>query len=61
MNGDYYASKRESDLARAYIPFQYMNQVYSPSEALQKGTLFPELYRPYRVERGNRDGGGYNG
>lgn len=33
-------------LARACIPSQIMNQIYSPREALKKGTLFPELYNP---------------
>lgn len=36
-------------LARAYVPFQIMNQIFSPSEALRKGTLFPELYQPYKI------------
>ena len=34
-------------LAEAYIPFQTYTQSYNLSEALQKGTLFPELYKPY--------------
>ncbi|WP_416197423.1 spore coat associated protein CotJA [Sporanaerobacter sp.] len=38
----------DSSLARAYVPFQFMNQVYSKEEALKRGTLFPELYRPYK-------------
>ncbi|MBZ4653216.1 MAG: Spore coat associated protein (CotJA) [Peptococcaceae bacterium] len=33
-------------LAHAYVPWQYYNVVYSPAEALDKGTLFPELYQP---------------
>ncbi|MBU5311858.1 spore coat associated protein CotJA [Tissierella carlieri] len=43
-------------LARACVPFQIMNQVFSPREALKKGTLFPELYQPYIVEE-HREGG----
>lgn len=35
-------------LAHAYIPWQYYGVVYSNSEALKKGTLFPELYMPYK-------------
>ena len=55
MNGDYYYAQRSQEaLARAYVPFQIMNQVYSPSEALEKGTLFPELYRPYKVRIRNK-------
>lgn len=30
-------------LARACVPVQVMNQVFSPREALRAGTLFPEL------------------
>lgn len=33
-------------LAHAYVPWQYYNVVYSPAEALSKGTLFPDLYQP---------------
>ncbi|MCF6462295.1 spore coat associated protein CotJA [Clostridium sp. Cult1] len=61
MNSDYYERGREKQLARAYIPFQIMNQVFSASEALKKGTLFPELYMPYKKERMNLDGGGFYG
>ncbi len=35
------------ELARAYIPIQRFGQTYSLPEALEKGTLFPELWRPY--------------
>ncbi|MDD3839716.1 MAG: spore coat associated protein CotJA [Clostridia bacterium] len=35
-------------LATAYIPFQYMCKLYSPMEGLMKGTIFPELYKPYK-------------
>ncbi|GAW93104.1 spore coat associated protein CotJA [Calderihabitans maritimus] len=34
-------------LAEAYVPWQKYTKTFSPGEALQKGTLFPELYRPY--------------
>lgn len=33
-------------LAHSYTPWQYYNVVFSPAEALDKGTLFPELYQP---------------
>lgn len=39
------------ELARCYVPFQIMNEVYDNREALRRGTLFPELYRPYRMDR----------
>ncbi|HEY8392654.1 MAG TPA: spore coat associated protein CotJA [Capillibacterium sp.] len=35
-------------LARAYVPFQIFSQRLSPMEGLLKGTIFPELYFPYR-------------
>lgn len=34
-------------LATAYVPPQLLNEMFPLSEALMKGTLFPELYRPY--------------
>jgi len=34
-------------LAQAYVIWQTYGPVFSPSEALEKGTLFPELYSPY--------------
>lgn len=48
-------------LARAYVPFQIMDQIFSPTEALRKGTLFPELYEPYRTGRKYGGGGRYYG
>jgi hypothetical protein len=35
------------ELARACIPSQIMNEVFSPREALKAGTLFPELVKPF--------------
>jgi len=35
-------------LAEAYIPFQSYGQIFDPRTALINGTLFPELYRPYK-------------
>lgn len=34
-------------LAVAYVPWQNYGAIFSPEEALEKGTLFPDLYRPY--------------
>ena len=34
-------------LAQAYVIWQTYGAVYNPSEGLEKGTLFPELYSPY--------------
>ncbi len=35
------------ELARAYVPIQRFGEGFPPSRALETGTLFPELYRPY--------------
>ncbi|MBC7347162.1 MAG: spore coat associated protein CotJA [Clostridia bacterium] len=35
-------------LARAYVPFQRYTRRFEPEEGLSKGTIFPELYFPYR-------------
>ncbi|HEY8462712.1 MAG TPA: spore coat associated protein CotJA [Bacillota bacterium] len=34
-------------LAQAYVPIQVYMQRWEPLKALQLGTIFPELYRPY--------------
>lgn len=36
-------------LAHACVPPQTYNVVYSPAEALDKGTLFPELFQPQGI------------
>ena len=36
-------------LAYVYAPDQKFRMMYSPSEALEKGTLFEELYKPMEV------------
>lgn len=36
-------------LAHAYVPWQVYDKAFCPSEALMKGTLFPELYGVYKV------------
>lgn len=35
-------------LAQAYIRIQMYGETFDPYRALRHGTLFPELYRPYR-------------
>ncbi|MCR1898738.1 spore coat associated protein CotJA [Irregularibacter muris] len=47
---------KKPELARAYVPYQCYTKAYPPMEALRKGTLFPELYRPYeyKEEKGCR-------
>lgn len=34
-------------LSAAYVPYQYLCELFNPIEALAKGTAFPELYSPY--------------
>ena len=41
---------RDVRLAMAYVPFQNMCTLFSPIEALKRGTAFPELYSPYEGE-----------
>ncbi len=37
-------------LAHAYVPFQTLKCIYPPMEGLIRGTIFPELDRPYGVD-----------
>ena len=47
---------REFKLAEAYVPYQVMQKVYEPMTGLMKGTIFPELYRPYvKMKKGRED------
>lgn len=34
-------------LAAAYVPYQFLCQLYSPIDSLKLGTAFPELFSPY--------------
>lgn len=38
----------KQELAHAYVPYQRFMESYTPAEALQKGTLFPDLWMPYK-------------
>ncbi len=38
---------RETPVAMAYIPFQQFGQIYPPEKALNSGTVFPELDKPF--------------
>ncbi|AOY78333.1 hypothetical protein BJL90_10640 [Clostridium formicaceticum] len=40
-------------LAHAYVPYQTYVNAFPLTEALMKGTLFPELYQPY-IEKDKR-------
>ncbi len=44
----------EFELAKAYVPYQVMQKVYEPAKGLMRGTIFPELYKPY-VPQKKRD------
>lgn len=35
-------------IAMAYVPWQNMEQLNEPAQALRTGTLFPELEKPFR-------------
>lgn len=35
-------------LAEATVPYQVYMQIWDPRTALRNGTVFPELYRPYK-------------
>lgn len=35
-------------LGHAYVPYQVLNCVMEPERAFSKGTIFPELYFPYK-------------
>lgn len=38
--------------AMAYVPFQQWGQTYEPERALDAGTLFPDLDKPFYGRRG---------
>ncbi|MGQ9557853.1 MAG: spore coat associated protein CotJA [Desulfurispora sp.] len=46
-SGSPQCSNNDRQLARAYVPVQSWSTLYPPQEALTRGTIFPELYRPY--------------
>ena len=45
----------EFKLAEAYVPYQMLQKVYEPMKGLMKGTIFPELYRPYAKMKKDRE------
>lgn len=42
----------EKPLAMAYIPWQKFSKTYEPQKALMRGTIFPELDKPFIGKRG---------
>ena len=41
-------------VAMAYVPWQHYSQTYELCKALQVGTIFPELNKPFCGKRGIR-------
>lgn len=37
-------------LAKAYVPYQQYQNLYTVDEALYRGTIFKDLYQPYQKE-----------
>jgi hypothetical protein len=35
-------------LANAYVPYQYITDIFMPQEGLDRGTIFPQLFDPYK-------------
>jgi hypothetical protein len=38
---------KNTPVAMAYIPFQQFGQLYSPEKGYQRGTIFPDLDKPW--------------
>ncbi|MDD2498186.1 MAG: spore coat associated protein CotJA [Bacillota bacterium] len=38
-------------LAQAYVPDQPYERLFPLDEALERGTIFPSLYRPYKPKK----------
>jgi len=45
---------KDMTLAMAYVRWQSFGTVYEPDKALQIGTIFPELFKPYTGCKGGR-------
>ena len=43
---------KNKPLAMAYVPWQFWGQTYELEKALQCGTIFPELNKPFLGKRG---------
>ena len=42
----------QMQLAMAYVPWQRFGPLYEPDQALQVGTIFPELNKPFTGKGG---------
>ena len=60
QNSEYFIEPFPKDtmVTMAYVPFQNAGELYAPEQALCRGTLFPELDKPF--EPGQRNGGNCN-
>ena len=38
---------QSTPVAMAYIPFQQFGQLYPPEKGLKRGTIFPDLDKPF--------------
>lgn len=38
---------QNTPVAMAYVPFQQFGQLYPPENGLERGTMFPELDKPF--------------
>lgn len=52
MDKPYYDEQKNESLsdfpiAMAYVPFQEWKRTYEVDKVLNKGTLFPDLYKPF--------------
>ena len=45
----------DTTVAMAYIPYQQAGKTYCPEQGICKGTLFPELNKPFLCGRGLRN------
>lgn len=54
-NGAIAACVDSLPLTMAYMPMQRLNTVYEPEEGLNRGTIFPELDKPWKPEGSCRE------
>lgn len=51
-----FCSEKNWALAMAYVPWQQWGDLYDEAVALQRGTLFPDLDKPFLGGRRNCNG-----
>ena len=51
QNGSRTAFPAETPVGMAYVPFQQWKNVYEASVALERGTIFEDLDKPFLGER----------